>query len=373
MTDDDPELQHGKTLVLIAIFLAALVIWMAIGKMDVIAHAEGRVSPSDSVKTLQNLEGGIVTDILIKPGDTVEEGQLLFKLNAVQYSSDLESYRKQNSTLKVRAIRLMAEISQRAPEFTGQLSQSVPEIIQSELAEYSIRQEKILQLNQMVKLAEREYLVIQNLTKEGLEPQAELIRVERALAEKKQMVREQRESALAEYNRISSDLKAKEDILVSLGDKVRRTDVISPVNGVIGRVFLTTTGGVVKPGDPLVEIVPQDNQMIIEAKLRPSDVAFVYPGMKAKAKITAYDYALFGTFEAKVKSVSPDATNNEKGESFYTIRLTSTEKIVDKNGKPLEIIPGMVAQVDIITQQRTFLQYIFKPFTDISTNSFKER
>ncbi len=373
MTQAEPGLRHVPKLLVIALLFGLLLTWMAWAKMDVVANADGRVIPSEYVKTLQNLEGGIITEILIKSGDKVKSGQLLFKLNSIQYSSDLESSRKQNSTLKVRAIRLMAEINQIPPQFDRQLSQIVPEVIQSELAEYAIRQEKIVQLTQFVRLAEKEYAIVQNLTKEGLEPQTELIRYERALAEKKQMVREQRESALAEYNRIASEIKAKEDLLVSLGDKVRRTEIFSPIEGVIGRVFVTTSGGVVKPGDALAEIVPQEGPMIIEAKLKPSDVAFVYPGMKSKIKITAYDYAIYGTFEATVTSISPDAVLNEKGESFYTVKLSSTEKILDKSGQPLEILPGMVAQVGIVTQQRTFFHYLFKPFIDISNNSFKER
>ena len=370
---DQDSLRYGRHLSLISLLIGLLLVWMAFGKIDVVANAEGRVIPSDNVKTLQNLEGGILTEILIKSGDRVRIGQLLFRLNSVQYSSDLESSRKQNSTLKVRATRLLAEINQKPPEFSAQLSILVPEVIQSELAEYSIRQEKIVQLSQFVKLAEKEYAIIQSLAKEGLEPQTELLRSERVLAEKKQIVREQREAALAEYNRISSEIKAKEDLLVSLGDKVRRTEIYSPIDGVIGRVFVTTAGGVVKPSDALVEIVPLDGPMIIEAKLKPSDVAFVRPGMKAKAKITAYDYSLFGTFEATVKSVSPDAFTNEKGESYYTVRFSSGEKILDESGQPLEILPGMIAQVGIITEKRTFFNYLFKPFTDITTNSFKER
>lgn len=370
--DHDPS-RYGRHLAVIAVLMAFLLAWMALGKMDVVANADGRVIPSENVKTLQNLEGGILTEILIKSGDQVRAGQLLFRLNSVQYSSDLESSRKQNSTLKVRATRLLAEINQRPPQFAADLSAVVPEVIQSELAEYSIRQEKIAQLSQFVKLAEKEYAMIQGLAREGLEPQTELLRSERMLAEKRQQVREQREAALAEYNRISSELKAKEDLLVSLGDKVRRTEVFSPIDGVIGRVFVTTAGGVVKPGDGLVEIVPLEGPMIIEAKLKPSDVGFVRPGMSAKAKITAYDYSLFGTFEATVKSVSPDALTNDKGESFYTVRLISSEKVIDKSGQQLVILPGMVAQVGIVTEKRTFFNYLFKPFTDITTNSFKER
>ena len=362
-----------KQIRIIAALIVALFIWMSFSKMDVMAHADGKITPSNFVKTLQNLEGGIITDIHIKVGDKVKAGDLLFRLNSIQYNSDIESTRKQLDSYKVRTIRLIAEVNGKFPTFESDLEKSVPDVIKTEVAEYKIRQEKILQLNQFIALAEKEYQIIKRLTQEGLEPQTELIRSERSLAEKKQALREQKESALAEFNKISNEIRSREDSLTTLTDKMKRTDIISPIDGIVGRVFVTTSGGVLKPGDPLAEIVPIEDELIVEAKLKPSDVAFVRPNMDAKIKITAYDYAVFGSFDAKVKTISPDAILNDKGESFYTVQLISTKKTVDKTGKPLELLPGMMAQVDIITDQRTFLQYLFKPFKDISSTAFKER
>ena len=375
-----------KQIRIIAALIVALFIWMSFSKMDVMAHADGKITPSNFVKTLQNLEGGIITDIHIKVGDKVKAGDLLFRLNSIQYNSDIESTRKQLDSYKVRTIRLMAEVNGKFPTFESDLAytssslflasdleKSIPDVIKTEVAEYKIRQEKILQLNQFIALAEKEYQIIKRLTQEGLEPQTELIRSERSLAEKKQALRERKESALAEFNKISNEIRSREDSLTTLTDKMKRTDIISPIDGIVGRVFVTTSGGVLKPGDPLAEIVPIEDELIVEAKLKPSDVAFVRPNMDAKIKITAYDYAVFGSFDAKVKTISPDAILNDKGESFYTVQLISTKKTVDKTGKPLELLPGMMAQVDIITDQRTSLQYLFKPFKDISSTAFKER
>ena len=147
----------------------------------------------------------------------------------------------------------------------------------------------------------------------------------------------------------------------------------SPIKGTVGRVFVTTTGGVVKPGDPMAEIVPTEEGVVIEAKLKPSDVGFIYPGIGAKIKISAYDYAVFGFFDAEVISVSPDATANEKGEFFYTVKLGAPVSSLGSGDKTLPILPGMTAQVDMLTEKRTFLQYVLKPLSRVSDNAFRER
>jgi len=373
MSNKEDEIINIKTLIFISILVLLIGAWMSISTMDVVAHAEGKVIPSDFIKTIQNLEGGIITQINIKNGDKVKKGDLLFRLNSIQYNSEFESTRKIIYSLQIRANRLLAEINNTQPNFNMGLSKSVPDIIQSEMAEYKVRQEKIVQLKQFIILAEKEFNMIKNLTKEGLEPQNELIKAERYLAEKNQALREQKENAISEYNRIMNEIRSKEDGLVTLGDKVKRTDVISTTDGLVSRIFVTTVGGVVKPGDVLAEIVPQEDVLVIEAKLKPSDVAVVKPSMNAKVKITAFDYSIYGIFDAKVLSISADSINNEKGESYYNVRLTSSDKVFDSTGKVLKIQTGMMAQVDIVTEQRTFLEYIFKPLKQISSTSFKER
>ena len=368
------DLQSQKRMLLaIGVLLALLLVWMSFAKIDVVAHAEGKVIPSEFTKIIQNLEGGVINEIHVRQGQRVKTGELLLRLNAIQYSSDLESIKKQIYALTARQARLQSEIKDGALTFPPHLHQVASEVVQAETMEYQLRRDKLVQLRKFVELAEKEYQMVFRLNKEGLEPSAEVIRAERALTERRQIFNDFKESTASELSRVANEIRAKEDSLVSLGDKVNRTDVVSPVDGIVGRVFVTTNGGVVKPGEPIVEVIPLDDELVIEAKLKPSDVAFVYPGMNAKIKITAYDYAVFGSFDGKVRSVSPDAAMNEKGESFYTVRLVSEDKKTTKDGKPLIIIPGMMTQVDIVTEKRTFLQYLLKPFEQISTNSFKER
>ncbi len=362
-----------KMLVVIGILLFLLLFWMSFAKIDVVAHAEGKVIPSEFTKIIQNLEGGVINEIHIRQGQRVKAGELLLRLSAIQYSSDLGSIKKQINALTARQARLQSEIKGNGLSFPTHLHQLASEIIQAETVEYELRRDKLTQLRKFVELAEKEYQLILRLNRDGLEPNAEVFRAERALTERRQYLNDFKESTASELNRVTNEIRAKEDSLVSLGDKVNRTDVVSPVDGVVGRVFVTTNGGVIKPGEPIVEIIPMDDELVFEAKLKPSDVAFVYPGMDAKIKITAYDYAVYGSFNGVVRSVSPDAAMNEKGESFYTVRLVSEEKKTTKDGKALIIIPGMMTQIDIVTEKRTFLQYLLKPFEQISTNSFKER
>jgi adhesin transport system membrane fusion protein len=364
---------HKRSLIFIGVLVGILLIWMSIAKIDVVSHAEGKVIPSEFAKIIQNLEGGVINEINIREGQRVRSGELLLRLNSIQYTSDLESIKKQVNALTARYTRLQSELKEKTLIFPANLLKDASEVVQAETVEYQLRRDKLIQLRKFVELAEKEYQIIFKLNREGLEPHAEVIRAERALTERKQVFNDFREATASELSRVSNEIRAKEDSLISLGDKVNRTDVVSPVDGLVGRVFVTTNGGVVKPGEPIAEIVPLEDELVIEAKLRPSDVAFVYPGMPAKIKITAYDYAVYGSFNGKVRSVSPDAAMNEKGESFYTVRLVSEDKKTAHEGKRLAIIPGMTAQVDIVTEQRTFIQYLLKPFDQISTNSFKER
>jgi multidrug efflux pump subunit AcrA (membrane-fusion protein) len=368
------DFRHEKRMLLaIGILVVLLMLWMGLAKIDVVAHAEGKVIPSEFSKIVQNLEGGVIAEINIRQGQRVQTGELLLRLNSIQYSSDLESTKKQINALIARRARLEAEIKEKPIQFPDNLINGAKDIVQAESLEYQLRREKLNQLRKFVELAEKEYQLIVRLNKEGLEPNAEVIRAERGLTERRQMFNDFKETTASELGRVANEFRAKEDSLISLGDKVNRTDVISPVDGIVGRVFVTTNGGVVKPGEPIAEIIPLDDELVIEAKLKPSDVAFVYPGMLAKIKITAYDYAIYGSFNGKIRSVSPDAVTNEKGESHYIVRVVSEDKKREQDGKPLVIIPGMMTQVDIVTEQRTFLQYLLKPFEQISTNSFKER
>jgi adhesin transport system membrane fusion protein len=178
---------------------------------------------------------------------------------------------------------------------------------------------------------------------------------------------------LAELSRTMADLNALREGMASLDDRVARAEIRAPLKGVVNRVFVTTLGGIVKPGDPIVEIVPADDQLVIEALVVPKDIGFVKLGQKAKVKITAYDYSIFGSIEGNVINISADAVPNEKGEAFYQVRVETKTPIIEAIDKKLAIIPGMQAQVDIITGKKTILQFLSKPLVGLKENAFRER
>lgn len=169
------------------------------------------------------------------------------------------------------------------------------------------------------------------------------------------------------------EMKSIEQTLGSLEDRKTRTEIRSPVNGTVKDIVVTTVGGVVKPGEPMMEIVPKDDQLLVEARVRPSDIAFLYPGQKAVVKITAYDYSIYGGLRGELVDISADTITNEKGESFYRVRLRTYENTLKRKGEVLPIIPGMVASVDIMTGKKSVMEYILKPFVKTLSNAMSER
>jgi adhesin transport system membrane fusion protein len=255
----------------------------------------------------------------------------------------------------------------------SRISATYPDTLRYELKELEVRQAKRAELEKNINLSREERNITASLASRGLESRSELLRVERTLSDRTQTLRDLTESTLSDYNKTQAEIASKEEILLTLRDKIERTDVIAPVDGIVGNVTINTLGGVAKPGEPLATLVPIESDLIIEAKLKPSDIAFVRPGTKARIQITAYDSSVFGRIDAEVLTVAPDATQTEKGDQFYLVRLKTLSKLQSPAGSPLEILPGMMANVSIITQERTFLQYLFKPIQMLYQQSFKEQ
>lgn len=362
-----------KKLLWIAIAVVVIALWISFGRLEVIASAEGRVIPYDQVKILQNLEGGIVTEINAKPGQKVKRGDVLFKLSDLSYRNELTSLQRQVDHMRIRLARLESEVVGSPVRLDPRISAAYPDILRYELKELEVRQAKRTELEKNISLSREERNITASLTSRGLESRSELLRVERSLSDRAQALRDLTESTLTDYNKTQAEIGAREESLLTLRDKLERTDVIAPVDGIVGNVTINTLGGVAKPGEPLATLVPLESDLIVEAKLKPADVAFVRPGTKARIQITAYDASVFGRIEAEVLTVAPDATQTEKGEQFYLVRLKTLSKLKGPAGSPLEILPGMMANVSIITQERTFLQYLFKPIQILYQQSFKEQ
>ena len=404
-------------------FFVLLFAWITFAEVDNVTRAEGRVIPSAKMQVIQNLEGGIVAEILVKQGQSVQAGDRLVGLSALQADGDMKSRYQQVLALEARAARLAALASGQSPKFPKTVSDSAPELMSVEMATYLSKSQEqesqvavisaqleqktreleesritLLATRKSLELGREERATVAHLVERGLEPRLELLRIDRSFAEqegradvatvtierlraainemtarKQAMTRQFRSDALNELNRTLAELSPLKQAMPALVDKVSRTEIKAPMKGIVNRVFVTTLGGIVKPGDPIVEVVPGDDQLVVEALVNPKDIGFVKLGQAARVKVTAYDYSIFGAMDGVVQSISADAVPNEKGEAFFQVRIETKTKTIEAIDKKLPIIPGMQAQIDIITGKKTILQYLSKPIVAMRENAFRER
>lgn len=409
-------------LYLIAAITLGLIVWAYFTQVETLARSQGRVIPSGKVQLIQNLEGGIVSAIHVKPGQRVQDGQLLVSLSETQFDSDLQSRLQQANSLAARLARLEAESAGKLPVFDTQLLRDGKEFVELERHAFDTRAGQLrsqlemlqaqidqktqeLQENRIalvtatktLELGNEEREILAKLVAKGLEPKLELVRLDRSLADaqgreetarsaikrlqaavsetlarKESAIRQFKSDARAEANKTMGEYRSLKEVLPSLQDKKGRTEMRSHVSGIVNRVMVNTVGGVVKPGEPIVEVVPLDEQLVLEANVLPSDIGFVKVGQTARVKLTAYDYSIFGSMEGRVVHIAPDAVTNEKGESFYIARI-ETQPVLEVRGRKLEVMPGMQAQVDIVTGHRTVWEYLSKPLVAVKENAFRER
>ena len=407
----------------IAILFAVLFAWAAIAEIDTVTRADGRVIPSAKLQVIQNLEGGIVAEILAKPGQLVNAGDKLVALSTVQHDAEKQSRFQQLLALDARASRLNAQASGNKPRFSQDVSRHAPELMAAETAAYLGKQaEQASQIGvldaqieqkqrelqeaqialksarQGLALGREERETVAKMVERGLEPRLELVRIDRSVSELEaraelapvtiERVRSAivemrarrdatlgqfRSETLADLNRTMGDLNALQQSMPALTDRVARTEIKAPMKGIVNRVFVSTIGGIVKPGDAILEIVPGDDKLVVEALVQPKDIGFTKIGQHANVKITAFDYAIFGSMEGQVVNISADAVPNEKGEAFYQVRIETRTPVIEAIDKKLSIIPGMQAQIDIVTGKRTILQFLSKPLIALKENAFRER
>ena len=356
---------------LIAILFAVLFAWAAISEIDTVTRADGRVIPSAKLQVIQNLEGGIVAEILAKPGQLVNAGDKLVALSTVQHDAEKQSRFQQLLALDARASRLNAQANGSKPRFSQDVSRHAPEVMAAETAAYLGKQAE--QASQIGVLDAQ----IEQKQRELQEAQITLKSARQGLA----LGREERETVARMVERgleprlelVRIDRSALQQSMPALADRVARTEIKAPMKGIVNRVFVSTIGGIVKPGDAILEIVPGDDKLVVEALVQPKDIGFTKIGQNANVKITAFDYAIFGSMEGQVVNISADAVPNEKGEAFYQVRIETKTPVIEAIDKKLSIIPGMQAQIDIVTGKRTILQFLSKPLIALKENAFRER
>ena len=292
----------------ICIFWVMIFVWANYATLEEVTRTVGRVVASSKIQVIQNLEGGIIKEILIKTGSTVSSGDPLIVFESTKFKSELSALKKEKQAA-----------------------------------------EKNLQL-----LGE-ELEILEPLVNQGVESRMELIRLQQRIAD------------------AEAGLMKSQETLPILEDRLFRTTVLAPVDGIVNRLLVNTTGGVVQPGEPLLEIVPIDDELIIEVEINPKDIAYVLPGQEAIIKLTAFDFSKFGSLKGKVINVGVDTIQKEDGSIWYICQIAVDGNGFTSIGKTIKILPGMVAEADIVSGEKTVLKYLLQPVTKIANEAFRER
>ena len=404
--------------------VAAFLVWAYFAVLDEVVRGTGKVIPSSQVQVVQNLEGGIVETIHIAEGDLVEPGQLLLNIDDTRFDSSLQESRLRALSLRAKLIRLRAEAEglDKIPALPVEITEALPDVLDQERdlfnerrreheANQRILRKQLIQKKQAVAeletrrdrlrrslaLSTRELDVTRPLRDQGAVSEVEVLRLRRQvndlngeldeaglaipraeaeLAEVEQRLLELearfRGGAREQLNEVAAELNALTAGNIALQDRVERTQVRSPIRGVVKALQVRTVGGVVQPGMDLVEIVPVGDSLVIEAQVKPQDIAFLRPKLSAKVKLTAYDFAVYGGLDAQVEQISADTFVEENGEPYYLVRVRTNEPDLVKNGQAFPIIPGMTADVDILVGEKTVLSYLLKPVLRARENALRE-
>ncbi|MGZ8270772.1 MAG: HlyD family type I secretion periplasmic adaptor subunit [Methylophilus sp.] len=419
MIEQNP-LRAKKLLYTVLAILIALIAWAGFAEVDELVRGEGRVVPSRHVQVIQSLDGGIVSEILVRTGDTVKVGTPLIKVDETRAESSLKENQGQYLALLAKESRLKALANGTAFNPPEQVKLELPQAYSQELALYNAsrdelnsavniardqmvqREKELIEVKSKKEFAEKTYesankelaankpllasgavseIDILRLEREATrargdieQASAQISRIQVAISEARRKISEAEQTFLSkvrtELNEVSAKINSLTQTSVALSDKVKQSTLKSPVNGKVSRLYFNTIGGVIPPGKDIMEIVPSDDSLILETKVQIRDIAFVRPEQVAVVKLTAYDYTIYGTLDAVVDSVAADSTVDDKGNAYYIVKVRTLKTSL---GKGLPIIPGMVAQVDIMTGKKTILSYLLKPVLRAKSYAFTER
>ncbi|MBN6362923.1 MULTISPECIES: HlyD family efflux transporter periplasmic adaptor subunit [Providencia] len=362
----------------LALLLTVFIIWAYFSDLEEIIRGQGTIIPSSREQVIQSIDPGNIEEMFVKEGDIVEKGQILLKLDDARSMAVLRESQAKVQNLEAIYIRLYSESRNEEPDFSAVNDQK---LVEREMNAFNAkkrqRDEAIAGLRQSKNLLDREIAITRPLAKEGLVSHVEVLRMERQSVELATQINERENNYIAEANeeliRVGSELAQAKENMGMREDHVIRSEIHAPVRGIVKNIKITTVGGVVNTGQDILEIIPLDDKLMVEAYIRPQDVAFLRPEMPAVVKITAYDYAIYGGLKGTVKLISPDtlSNNNQRNdlklnqeETFYRIIVeTETNYLLDKNNNKMDIIPGMIASVDIKTGEKSVFDYLIKPIT----------
>jgi membrane fusion protein, adhesin transport system len=384
----------------LALLVTAL-IWAHFAVLDEVKRGAGRVVPSRQMQVVQSLEGGIVSALEVRDGDIVRQDQVLVRIADTKFASELGEVTERRGAMTARVVRLEAELKGlAAPDFSDDLRRTAPGAVQAETSVFETRARKLAddidvltqqetRLSQTLTLLNREVELTRRLYEQKVVPEIEWLRLTRQATEMRGQLAETqarkvnvktafRSQADEDLAKSRGDLAVLDENIKSAQDRVRRADLKSPVYGIVNKVNVTTIGAVVQPGASLMEIVPLEDTLLVEGRIRPQDIAFIRPNQDAVVKISAYDSNVYGSLKGKVERISADTIAEDKGpkeekETFYRVTVRTETNHLGTAEHPLPIIPGMIATVEVLTGQKTVLDYLIKPARMLRDEALRER
>jgi membrane fusion protein, adhesin transport system len=361
----------GVALALMGAALVAGLVWAGFSRVEEITKGEARIIPSSREQVIQSLEGGIMQELRVREGDVVEAGQPLLRIDPTKADASFNEGRSKEIALRATIARLEAESRGTPLAFPPEVA-SDREIVRNETQAYLARRQALESSTATLKrskaLLEREIAMTQPMVERGLVAEVELLRMQRQFNELDLQVNERnnkyRAEAAAELSRSEGELAQVTGLLAARKDQLDRTVIRAPLRGTVKNVRVNTIGGVIQPGQDIMEIVPLEEQLLVEAKIAPREVAFLRPGLPAKVKLTAYDYTVYGALDGTVELISPDTLREERKSdeaSYYRVLVRTTKSALSVGGRDLPIIPGMTATVEVRTGEKSVLDYLLKP------------
>jgi len=408
----------------IGLLMVTFVVWAHFTVLDEVTRGMGSVIPSQKVQMIQNLEGGILQEISVQENQIVNKGDILIRIDNELAASQYRDAFTKAAEHEAAILRLNAEIEGKSKlAFPESFNEADPQVLNDQKAIFQARQDQLeaelnvlrsqhsqrqqeikemqsrkAQLEQGLGLAKQQRDIAKPLVDQGVYPRVDYLALEREISslqgdidalrlaipriqqaanEASRRIEQRRAEfkaiALDEMNSRRGELKSLQQIMSAGEDRVTRTDIRSPVRGTIKQINLNTIGGVVRPGESILEIVPLDDTLLIEARIRPADIAFLHPGQKAMIKITAYDFSIFGGLDGVLEAISADTIEDDDGESFYKVKLRTQKNAIAYRGEELPIMPGMTASIDILTGKKSVLAYLLKPILRAKQNALRER
>ena len=414
----------GSSLLLVIVFLiGSLLVWANYTELDNVTRGQGKVISSMQNQTIQSSESGVIKVLYVKKGDVVTQNDLLFEIDPIDSKTELEQATQRLTSLRIQRTRLFAEISGEELIFDPELVTLSPSVIDSERSLYTARRadlvaqqavlkRQLAQRNQQIEevqvttstavetlaLVEEQIAVMEPMVKAGLSPetdllslkrqardfkgqknsaQASLVRLTSAIMEVEDQIKSVKQSYSAqsqgELASIISQIAEIESTIPALTDRVKRTQTRAPVDGIVNQMNFVTLGGYVRPGDAVLELVPTGDTLIVEGLIDPKDIAYIEPNQNVRISLTAYDPSRYGTIDGKILQVSADAVEDRSTQLFsYIVQVTIDTSLYEDDGSEVEIMPGMIASLDVLAGKRTVLEYFWRPMVKVKERAFRD-